>query len=126
MTEVLPGYDGPVKDCPCCLGEGVVPDRPPSRTRRRTIQERFEEYDRANPEVYETFVRWLRELQAEGGNKIGMQLLTNRLRWEWRHGTVRTDEFRLNEQFASRYARKIATEHPDLGNMLEFRHLRSP
>jgi hypothetical protein len=54
-----------------------------------------------------------------------VRLLWERLRWSMTVERTPGAAFVLNDHLTSRYARKIAAEHPALGAMFEVRELRS-
>jgi hypothetical protein len=91
-----------------------------------TIQERFEQFHQVNPWVYDALVRLAYELQQRGRRRIGVGLLFEVLRWQ--HAMATTDpssEFKLCNDYASRYARLIVNNHPDLESVFELRRLRT-
>lgn len=94
---------------------------------RDTIQERFENFHAANPQVYQVLHKMTWDLYNKGKRKVGMKMLWEVLRWQVETGEiVTTDDFRLNNVFTSRYARKIASSHPALEKIFEQRRLVAP
>ncbi len=91
----------------------------------RSIQERFEEFHRANPAVYALLVRFAREAHAAGARGVGIGALWERLRWHVAVEVRSGDGYRLNNDYRSRYARLIAGEHPELAGLFETRKLRA-
>lgn len=89
-----------------------------------TIQERFAEFDRRNPWVYTALVKLTREYLASGRTRVGVGMLFERLRWAYDMQTT-GDPFKLNNDYRSRYVRKIVAEHPDLADAFETRTLRA-
>lgn len=88
------------------------------------IQARFEAFDRDHPEVYEKIVSLIRQLQRRGFQRYGIKSLFEQVRWHFR--VERGDEeFKLNNNYHSRYARKIIREHPDLDGFFELRELKA-
>lgn len=85
---------------------------------------RFNEFDSRNPQVYKELVRLARQLHAAGHNKIGIQMLIEVIRWQ---SMLRTtgDDFKINNNFGSRYARKIMAENSDLDGIFDTRGMRS-
>lgn len=87
---------------------------------------KFEEFDRLNPQVYDELVRMTREAKSARRQKIGIQMLFEVIRW---NRLINTDDvyskFKLNNNYGSRYARKIMAENPDLEGMFELRELKS-
>ncbi len=89
-----------------------------------TIEQRFIEFHKANPAVYQTLVRLAREAKNVGKTRIGMKALFERARWDmWLQ--TRGDEFKLNNTYASRFARLIEANEPDLTGLFERRRLRA-
>lgn len=89
-----------------------------------TIQQKFEAFDRENPQVYAELVRMSRILHERGRTKIGIDLLFAQIRWMSLMSTE-GDDFKLNNNFRSRYARKILAEHPEFDALFETRALQT-
>ena len=90
-----------------------------------TIQERFEDYHERHPEVYGYLVSFARDLRRKGFNRYSIKTLGERLRW---HMELDRDDcdFKLNDHFHSRYARKLMADYPDeFGDFFELRELKS-
>jgi len=76
--------------------------------------------------VYDEIVKMARELAVRGHRRIGMRMIWEVLRWRHLMGTFDpSSSFRLNDHYPSRYARLVASHHPDLGDRLELRQLRA-
>lgn len=90
-----------------------------------TLQENFERFHTANPYVYEEIVKLVRRAQRAGATRVGIGMVFEVLRW--RH-TLRTggDDFKLNNNYRSRYARMIMAKEIDLDGMFEIRELHAP
>jgi len=87
-----------------------------------TLKDKFVSFDEENPHVYENLVYLTDKLVSSGRKKIGMKALFEILRWEYKINTKHgEDEFRLNNNYTSFYARKIMKEHPEHGNVFEIR-----
>lgn len=94
--------------------------------RDKSIQERFEEFRKLNPHVEQLLTREARKAVAQGWSRIGIDFLYHRLRWVYATQTNRDPgEFRLNNDYTSRYARLLIREHPELSELFETRKLRS-
>lgn len=109
--------------------EGVRFERPKDRRHERgqTIAEAFAEFHRANPWVYDTLVDLARDLVRRGRKRIGIGMLFEVLRWHYQRTTNDpASDFRLNNNYRSRYARIIAHQEPDLRRAFETRRLRTP
>jgi hypothetical protein len=89
-----------------------------------TIQQRFERFHRDNPTVYVSLVAYARRAKSRGFSHYGIDTLFEILRW---HTTIETTdtEFKLNNNFRSRYARLIMEREPDLADFFELRELKS-
>lgn len=89
-----------------------------------TIDERFARFDAANPWVHRALVNLTADLVRRGRRKVGMKMLFEVLRWHTLRATEGED-FRLNNNFTSRYARKLMAEHPEWDGLFDTRELRS-
>lgn len=87
-----------------------------------TIREAFLRFHHDNPHVYEELVRLTRRAWQTGNHRIGIGMLFEVLRW--RH-MLRTsgDDFKLNNNYRSYYARMILARHPEFGDIFELRRL---
>lgn len=91
----------------------------------QTIDRHFAEFHRENPRVYDVLVRLARSAHDRGKQRIGIGLLWERMRWELWIETAGAEDYKLNNNFRSRYARLIMDREPDLSDMFETRRLRS-
>lgn len=97
------------------------PSAPPG-----SIEEAFDLFHAENPWVYLHLVKLARDLQRRGHRKIGIAMLFEVLRWSYLMSTTDpTSDFKLNNNYRSRYARKIMTEQPDLAGIFETRELKA-
>lgn len=89
-----------------------------------TLDDRFWAFHEQNPHVYRALVQLARQLKAAGRRRFGIGALFERLRFE---AALRTwgDEFRLNNNYRSRYARLIMRQEPDLDGFFELRELQT-
>jgi hypothetical protein len=85
-----------------------------------TMAERFVEFHRLNPQVYVAIVDIARDLVALGFAKCGMKMIFERLRWLSAIET-KGDEFKLNNNYTSFYARLVMEAEPDLAGFFETR-----
>jgi len=89
-----------------------------------SIQTRFEVFDREHPGVYQRLVHLAFDLKERGFKRCGMKFLFERVRWFY--WVERGDaDFKLNNNFHSRYARKIMAEFPELEGFFEVRELKA-
>lgn len=89
-----------------------------------TIEEAFLRFHAANPHVYRELVALARRAKRRGARKLGVGMMFEVLRW--RH-TLRTggDEFKLNNNYRSYYARLIMLRERDLAGIFETRRLHT-
>lgn len=93
-------------------------------TKKGSIQEMFEEFDELNPHVYEALKELALKAKRSGAKKLGIKALYEILRWNYMLQTGGA-EYKLPNDFHSRYARKLMENEPELANMFNTRRLRS-
>ena len=87
-----------------------------------SIEVAFWNFHTSHPEVYEGLVRLAYQAVNAGRERIGIGMLFEVLRWEWFITPDASEEFKLNNNYRSRYARLIM-EEPGLGDVFETRRL---
>lgn len=91
-----------------------------------SIQSDFEDFHRLNPWVLERMIGMTRDLARRGRRKVGIGMLFEVLRWQYAMSTTDThSEFKLNNNYRSRYARLIMELCPDLDGIYETRELKA-
>jgi nucleoside-diphosphate-sugar epimerase len=100
----------------------------PEDTRRPPPKEkdwdtRFAEFDKTHPEVYGLFKYYAEQLLASGRSKGGARAIIERMRWH--HSTSSDGEFKLNNMFIPRYARKLAEEDKRFETFFDFREMKT-
>lgn len=91
-----------------------------------SIQESFSEFHEANPWVYRDLVKLARDLKNRGRKKIGIGMLFEVLRWNWQMTTADPNsDFKLNNNYRSRYSRMIMTQERDLEGIFDVRELQT-
>lgn len=92
-----------------------------------TIEARFARFHRAHPEVYAHLVRLCRQWREAGGGRWSSDAALAVLRWERHLAGIHDEheEYRLNNDYTSRYARLIMDSEPDLAGIFEVREIRS-
>lgn len=88
------------------------------------IQDKFERFDMNNPGIYMMFKRYALEAYQSGCKRIGAKAIMERIRWD-RMITTRGDTFKINNNFASRYVRKLISESPYFNDLFEVRGLKA-
>jgi len=90
----------------------------------KSIQEKFEEFDKENPKVYSIFKQQVLKAISKGKKKISAKTVLGFIRWEIQFQTT-GDIFKINDCFTSRYARKFTAEFTQYKDIFHFRNLRS-
>jgi hypothetical protein len=90
----------------------------------KTIQQRFEEFHRDNPYVYNKLVEFARIAKAKGYERIGIGFLCEIIRWQG-GPTISKDGFKISNDFRSRYSRLIEENEPDLNGFFTKRNLEA-
>lgn len=90
----------------------------------KTLDDKFWDFHKANPKVYEMLEELALNLYAHGKSRVGMKMLFEVIRWKTMLRTV-GDDFKLNNSYTSRYARLIVDHNPQLKNFFETRRLHS-
>jgi hypothetical protein len=103
-----------------------APDHSVSRKGKTnlSIQQHFEIFDRENPIIYELLVAGAYEAVGEGHKRFGIAFIWERIRWKLPFDTY-GDDYKLNNNFRSRYVRKIEANEPGLKGFFKTRSLRS-
>ena len=85
-------------------------------------ERRFQTFHTENPQVYRALVALARKAVRRGHRRIGIGMLYEVLRWQTMLATTDPD-FKLNNNYRSRYARLIMAQEPDLAGVFELREL---
>lgn len=101
--------------------------QPPPKTpggRRLSIAEQFMAFHKHNPQVYQALRHLAINLVASGRKRGSINQLFEVLRYEY---SLRTkgDEYKLNNNYRSYYARLLMNNEPALRGWFETRDLRS-
>lgn len=90
------------------------------------LDQDFAQFHRDNPLVYDALVRLARQAKARGHERIGIKMLFEVVRWEMFLKTSdAASDFKLNNNYTSRYARLIMASEPDLAGIFFVRDLRT-
>jgi hypothetical protein len=84
------------------------------------LHEKFCEYDRENPLVWEKFVEATKILIDRGHKKISAELVVNQIRWFYALQRGK-DGFKINNNYKAFYARKWAKAYPEFSNIFAYR-----
>ncbi|WP_308013806.1 hypothetical protein [Streptantibioticus parmotrematis] len=89
-----------------------------------SIQQQFEEFHRLNPWVLRALESLTADYLDRGARRVGIGMLFEVLRWRYAAATE-GDDFRLNNNFRSRYVRLLIQRHPTWAAVFEVRTLRT-
>lgn len=92
----------------------------PPRVEGETPQERFDRFHELNPHVYEALRVLARDLVRAGRQRLGINMLVEVLRWQ-RMLRTEGDDYKLNNNYAPFYARKLMADDPYLAGVFETR-----
>jgi hypothetical protein len=91
-----------------------------------TIQERFEEFHRLNPWVYEALEKLIADYAGRGRKRLSIKMVWEVLRWHYNRATTDPhSEFKVNNNYHSRYARLLIERHPEWSEFFELRALKA-
>jgi hypothetical protein len=106
------------------MGIKIIRTPPPEPERNDALQAKFDKFNVDNPHVLVMIEDKIREARAAGVRRIGMVLIINQIRWQTMITTTDKD-FKINENYSSRYVRLICQRHPEWESMFEQRRLRA-
>lgn len=89
-----------------------------------TIDARFAKWLEEVPDVWPLFVRLCDEVRTRGYQRYSADAISHRIRWHF-NIEKRCGEFKMNDHFTSRLARKLIEEKPEYEGFFELRKLRS-
>jgi hypothetical protein len=101
------------------------PDGGGTRDDPRSLDERFEDYHAAHPEIYREFARLARLLRDRGHDHYGAKGLFEALRFHHAVDSRPGDLYKLNNNYTSRYVRLLVEEQPEFEGFFETRKLKS-
>lgn len=98
----------------------------PTVPKAASIQERFEAFHQLNPWVYDALEELTEEWVRNGHRRIGIGMLFEVLRWQYGRMTVDpASEFKLNNNYRSRYTRLLTEQRPEWADVFETRQLQA-
>ncbi|MDN3025697.1 hypothetical protein [Streptomyces sp. S.PB5] len=89
-----------------------------------TIQERFEAFDQLNPWILKHLESLTADCIERGLTRIGIGMLFEVLRWQYGLAT-RGEPWKLNNDFRSRYVRRLIDLHPEWSPLFEIRKIHT-
>jgi hypothetical protein len=91
-----------------------------------SIQSRFERFDQAHPEIYGEFRAIAYDLLRRGRRHYGSKAILEVIRYHRiLSGQDEHELFKINNNYSSRYARKLIDEDNRFEQFFELRELRS-
>ena len=84
-----------------------------------TAKEKFDQYDNANPHIYELFKRFAFEAIDSGREYFSAEAIVNRVRWETMISG--DDDYKINNNYKPFYSRKFMNEFPQYNNFFRTR-----
>jgi hypothetical protein len=100
--------------------------KPPTTYPTGTLTDRFLTFHDAHPEVYEALLSLALEAKQAGRDKASIKMMYEVVRWQrYIGGQPNEGDFRLNNDFHSRFARLLMLEHPELDGLFELRELHT-
>lgn len=90
------------------------------------IQEQFERFHALHPEIYAEFRQIALKLLQHGRSHYGSKAILEVIRYHRAlSGKGETELFKINNNYSSRYARKLMEEDERFDHFFELRELRS-
>lgn len=94
----------------------------PDRVFGASIQDRFESFHSNNPWVLGALESLTVDYLQAGNSRLGIGMLVEVLRWQYGRQTS-GDEFKLNNNYRSRYVRLMIERHPTWADVFSTREL---
>lgn len=89
----------------------------------KSLDQKFAEYHADNPKVFEKFVAYAEQLKTAGRTRIGAKAIVERIRWDSLVAAI-DGQFKVNNNYTSRYVRLVAKSRPDLASLFAVRTLK--
>ena len=90
----------------------------------RTLSERFEQFHKANPHVYDALRKMALTLKQKGHKRIGIAMLFEQLRWQYYMRTNDVTGFKLNNNYRANYARALMQQESELADFFTTRETK--
>lgn len=118
------------RTCQMISPERISRMTPPIRTtlavdRPSKREDYFRRYNKANPQVYELFERFCREMIEAGLTDFGAPVVWERIRWETSVVAGKGYPFKLPNILRPYYSREFQRRNPDLAKHVKTRRLRA-
>ena len=98
--------------------EKLSPKRAAEGKKKRRLQERFEAWDKENPDVYSRFKAMAQQIRAKGIKRYSAGIVFHVIRWDIDiSGRGKGEPFRIPNAYSSRIVRKLTADDPSLGSL---------
>lgn len=88
------------------------------------LDKKFWEFHEQNPQVFKKLEELALQAYTRGRKKIGIAMIFEVLRWNSNLETT-GDNYKLNNNYKSRYVRILMEKHPEYKDLFEIRRLHS-
>ena len=95
------------------------------KSRNQEMTEQWVTFHRDNPDVYSLFQGYAYQLIANGHKNGGAKAVMERIRWESMVSKGSKYDFKINNNYASFYARLFMAQNPDHNGFFRTRHQTS-
>jgi hypothetical protein len=95
------------------------------KTRADEIKEKFIEYHKNNPWVWELFERFAMEMIGAGRERYSSSAIIERIRWEVDRKSSPDERFKISNDFRAYYARMFIAKYPMCNSFFLIKKLRS-
>lgn len=89
-----------------------------------TLTDKFNQYHRDNPQVYELFKRFTFMAIKRGHNRLSAWMIANRIRWETSIETFSVDEYKISNDYIALYARMFMRDHPEYNGFFKTKEMK--
>ena len=89
-----------------------------------TLTQRFNQYHKDNPQVYELFKKFTFMAIRRGHNRLSAWMIANRIRWETSIETFSVDEYKISNDYIALYARMFMSDHPEYNGFFKIKEMK--
>lgn len=89
-----------------------------------TLTDKFNQYHKNNPQVYELFKRFTFMAIKRGHNRLSAWMIANRIRWETSIETFSVDEYKISNDYIALYARMFMQDHPQYNGFFKTKEMK--
>ena len=89
-----------------------------------TLTQRFNQYHRDNPQVYELFKKFTFMAIRRGHNRLSAWMIANRIRWETSIETFSVEEYKISNDYIALYARMFMHDYPEYNGFFRIKEMK--